>query len=65
MATRKLTTWGIGLVLMFVVGFIALWFIRVIIGVTAALVKLGIVVAVGLALVYVVRELYDGWSRAG
>jgi len=65
MVNRKLTTWGIGLVLLVVVGAVMLWFVRVLIGVTAVLVKLGIIVAVGLAIVYVVRELYDGWSRAG
>ena len=65
MVNRTLTTWGIGLVLLLVVGFVALWFIRILIGVTTLLVKLGVIVAVGLALVYVVRELYDGWSRAG
>lgn len=65
MVNRTLTTWGIGLVLLLVVGFVALWFIRILIGVTTVLVKLGVIVVIGLALVYVVRELYDGWSRAG
>lgn len=65
MVNRSLPTWGIGLVLLVVAGFVALWLVRILIGVTVTLVKLGLIVAVGLALVYVVRELYDGWSRAG
>ena len=65
MVSRKLTSWGIGLVLLVVVGYVMLWFFRILIGITVTLVKLATIVAIGLALVYVVRELYDGWSRAG
>lgn len=65
MANRSWASWGVGLVLLLVVGIVAFWFVRVLVGITVTLVKLGLILAVGLALVYVGKELYDGWSRAG
>ena len=65
MGNRNLTRWAIAAIALVIAGAVALWVIRIVIGITVTLIKLGVIVAVALVALYVVRELYAGWSRAG
>lgn len=65
MVNRPWTLWGVGLIVLIFVGIATFWFVNLLVGLTVTLLKIGLIAAVGLALVYAGKELYDGWSRAG
>lgn len=65
MVNRPWTTWGVGLIVLIIVGIAVFWFVNLLVGFAVVILKLGLIAVVGLALVYAGKELYDGWSRAG